>query len=99
MNQGRTKDEPKNAEIENVLFIKISSFLKRLTHFLIWLTLLLKNNPRLDNLHQKNRTKKRFFLLISKYFCTFAPESTLEGNMSYEKYFVLVSSKGRFLTY
>ena len=39
------------------------------------------------------------FLRISKKITTFAPESTLEGNMSYEKCFVLVSSKGRFLTY
>ena len=56
------------------LFLKkLTPILKRLNAFLKRLTLLLKNNPRLDTLHQKNRTKKRFFLLNPKYFTIFAP--------------------------
>ena len=36
----------------------------------------------------KNCLKSDFYLFCSDIFCTFAPESTLEGSMSCKKYFV-----------
>jgi hypothetical protein len=37
--------------------------------------------------------------LIQKNVVILRPKATLEGNMSCEKYFAKVLSKGRFLTY
>jgi hypothetical protein len=68
MNQGRTKDEPKNAEIENVRFIKIAVSFTSLIPCLILPT---------DDREKTERRAKRYRALVAKnsaLFLRFIPK-------------------------
>ena len=76
MNQGRTKDEPKNSETQKVLFIKISVSFSSLIPCLI---------PPTDDRETTERRAKRYRALAAKNSALFLRLSPKKVNLIPEK--------------